>query len=156
MATVILGDSITEYWDLDNYFVNTINKGVAGNTPQQMLDRIDDALESNPDQVLIIAGTNAPYVSSAATIIEMAEIARTGGAKVYLSIIPPRQWWIVPFLNELVKLAFLNGYPLVNFYTGMVHPNGNQKEELFTDGTHPNTLGYDQMAVRVKKLMRNI
>ena len=58
---VFFGDSITEMWKFEDYFVGKpyLNRGVGGQTTPQMLVRFrQDAIELHPRVVIILAGTN--------------------------------------------------------------------------------------------------
>src|SRR5260370_5920342 len=58
---VFLGDSITEYWKLPNYFPGKpyINRGVDGQTTPEMLVRFrQDVIHLHPKVVVILAGNN--------------------------------------------------------------------------------------------------
>src|SRR5271170_4637771 len=58
---VFLGDSITDYWKLADYFPGKpyINRGIGGQTTPQMLIRFrQDVIDLHPKVVVILAGTN--------------------------------------------------------------------------------------------------
>jgi hypothetical protein len=58
---VFLGDSITDFWRLNEYFQNRdfVNRGISGQTTGQMLGRMKaDVLDLKPAAVLVLAGTN--------------------------------------------------------------------------------------------------
>src|SRR6202795_1262043 len=57
---VFLGDSITDYWKLTNYFPGKpyINRGVDGQTTSQMLVRFrQDVIDLHPSVLVVLAGT---------------------------------------------------------------------------------------------------
>ena len=59
--TIFLGDSITDGYDLDKYFMNDdyINKGIGGNTTLDILDRLkEDVIDYNPSKIILLIGTN--------------------------------------------------------------------------------------------------
>ncbi len=58
---VFMGDSITDSWKLAEYFPGKpyINRGISGQTTQQMLIRFRaDVIDLKPKVVVILAGTN--------------------------------------------------------------------------------------------------
>jgi len=58
---VFFGDSITDFWHLDEYFPGKpyINRGIGGQTTPQMLIRFrQDVIDLHPKVVIILAGTN--------------------------------------------------------------------------------------------------
>src|ERR1700726_4346350 len=97
---VFLGDSITEYWKLPNYFPGKpyINRGVDGQTTPEMLVRFrQDVIHLHPKVVVILAGTNDIAGVTGPTFNEdieanyasFAELARANGIRVvYSSILP--------------------------------------------------------------------
>jgi lysophospholipase L1-like esterase len=85
---VFFGDSITEYWHLNEYFPLMslyINRGVAGDTTPWMLNRFQTGvIDLHPKVVVILAGTNdiagfAGPVSSEQTRDNLAGMARWAG-----------------------------------------------------------------------------
>lgn len=59
-SIVFLGDSIISNYDLNNYFDNKllINRGIAGDTAEKMLKRVDQIIDIKPSIVIINAGSN--------------------------------------------------------------------------------------------------
>lgn len=59
---VFIGDSITEYWDLNVYFNNSryiVNRGIGGDVSEIVLKRFDaDVLQLNPCKVICLVGCN--------------------------------------------------------------------------------------------------
>ncbi|MEO6943094.1 MAG: GDSL-type esterase/lipase family protein [Lacisediminihabitans sp.] len=57
---VFLGDSITQNGDWASWFpeANTVNLGVSGDTTDDVLLRLDAAVEAAPDSILLLIGTN--------------------------------------------------------------------------------------------------
>src|SRR6202042_3682931 len=58
---VFLGDSITDFWRLNEYFPDRdfVNRGISGQITSQMLGRMKaDVLDLHPEAVVILAGTN--------------------------------------------------------------------------------------------------
>ena len=59
---LFLGDSITEYYDLNNYYPNmpVINSGIAGNTTEDILDEMQERVYQYKSKykIFILIGTN--------------------------------------------------------------------------------------------------
>src|ERR1035441_9567188 len=58
---VFMGDSITDFWRLDQYFPGKpyVNRGIGGQTTPQMLVRMyPDVIELKPAAMVLLAGTN--------------------------------------------------------------------------------------------------
>src|SRR6202161_3014819 len=84
---VFVGDSITDYWKLEDYFPGKpyINRGIDGQTTPQMLVRFrQDVIDLHPKVLVVLAGTNdiagvtgpARNQDIEANYTTMAELAR--------------------------------------------------------------------------------
>ncbi len=169
---IFFGDQITEYWNRANesFLVKNgwINRGIAGQTTDQMLIRFrQDVISLHPKVVVILAGLNdiaglhgAP--SSEETILDnlmsMAELARANGIQVVLASLTPvcncyshsaaRERWQerINELNELIeKYCSKSGAVFLDYFEAMAE-DGNMKKELTKDGIIPNESGYALMA----------
>ncbi len=97
---VFFGDSITDIWQLDQYFPDKpyVNRGIGGQTTPQMLVRFrQDVIDLHPKVVVILAGTNdiagntGPMLSEdiEANYSTLAELARLHGIRVvFASVLP--------------------------------------------------------------------
>src|ERR1700726_4824846 len=97
---VFLGDSITDYWKLSDYFPGKpyINRGIDGQTTPEMLVRFrQDVIDLRPKVVIVLAGTNDIAGVTGRTSNEdiesnyasMAELARAHGIRmVFASVLP--------------------------------------------------------------------
>jgi lysophospholipase L1-like esterase len=106
---VFLGDSITDFWKLDEYFPGKpyVNRGISGQTTPQMLVRMyPDVIELQPAAMVLLAGINDVSRNtgpSTAEMIEqnimaMTELAQRHGIKVILcSLLPVSDY---PFLRQ--------------------------------------------------------
>src|SRR5271165_3865194 len=106
---VFLGDSITDFWKLDEYFPGKpyVNRGIAGQTTPQMLVRMyPDVIDLKPAAMVMLAGTNdiarntGPMTAELIeeNIMAMTELAQHHGIKVILcSVLPVSDY---PFLKQ--------------------------------------------------------
>jgi lysophospholipase L1-like esterase len=106
---IFLGDSITDFWKLDEYFSDKpyVNRGISGQTTPQMLVRMyPDVIDLKPAAMVVLAGINDVSRNtgpSTAEMIEqnimaMTELARAHGIKVILcSLLPVSDY---PFLKQ--------------------------------------------------------
>lgn len=106
---VFLGDSITDFWKLDQYFPGKpyVNRGISGQTTPQMLVRMyPDVIDLQPGAMILLAGINDVSRNtgpSTAEMIEenimaMNELAQRHGIKVILcSLLPVSDY---PYLKE--------------------------------------------------------
>lgn len=168
---VFFGDSITENWNLAEYFPGRpfINRGIHSQTTSQMLLRFRaDVIELKPRVVVILAGTNdlerrVPLESIEANIASMAEPASAVGIRVVLaSILPVRDVKTlsgretpnttlrtpaqIAALNERLKrYSTEKGFVYLDYFSAVADENGMLKPELSADGLHPNANGYEVM-----------
>lgn len=106
---VFMGDSITDFWKLDEYFPNKpyVNRGIGGQTTPQMLVRMyPDVIDLKPAAMVLLAGINDVSHNtgpSTAEMIEqnimaMTELAQHHGIKVILCSLSPVSDY--PFLQQ--------------------------------------------------------
>lgn len=174
-----MGDSITAIWNREGtgdgkgnpaFFTinNFFNKGISGNTTDDMLARFDsDMFSSTPSIIVILAGTNDiagnDGVVDDAHIINniqtMAKKATDAGCKVILcSILPCKEYaWKpsltgdaspknrIPVVNALIKkLCQEKGYEFCDYYAATVDPKdpGAMIESYTYDNCHPTQSTY--------------
>ena len=106
---VFMGDSITDFWRLDQYFPAKpyVNRGIGGQTTPQMLVRMyPDVIDLKPAAMIVLAGTNdiarntGPMTAELIeeNIMAMTELAQQHGIKVVLcSVLPVSDY---PFLKQ--------------------------------------------------------
>jgi acyl-CoA thioesterase I len=176
---VFVGDSITDYWKLADYFPAkpyvVINRGIDGQTTPQMLVRFhQDVIELHPKVVVILAGTNdvagvtgpARNEDIEANYVSMAELARLHGIRtVFASLLPvynytpeskesfalrPRERILA--LNAWLKdYCATNGLVYLDYFSALVDDKGMLRRDLSDDGLHPNAAGYQIMAPLAQK-----
>ncbi len=106
---VFMGDSITDFWKLDESFPGQpyVNRGIGGQTTPQMLVRMyPDVIDLKPAAMVVLAGTNdiagntGPLTAEMIeeNIMAMTELAQLHGIKVILcSLLPVSDY---PFLRS--------------------------------------------------------
>ncbi len=172
---VFMGNSITIGWIKTHpeFFAGKsyVNRGISGQTTPQMLLRFrQDVLNLNPAAVVILAGINdiaentgpSTIQMIADNIFSMAELAKINNIKVVLcSVLPaidfPWRHGLEPAekvikLNDTIKsYAENNGFEYVDYYSSMVNESKGLKDDLGTDGVHPNFNGYLIMETLLEK-----
>ena len=168
---VFMGDSITDGWGrgYGKFFPGKpyINRGISGQTTPQMLIRFrPDVIALRPKAVVILAGTNdiagntgpATLESIEDNLASMSELARANGIRVVLASLLPVCDYIKPqtprrptekilAVNAWMKdYAAKNGFIYLDYYSAMLDDNKMLKQELTSDGLHPNDAGYEIMA----------
>ena len=177
---VFLGDSITDYWKLPDYFPGKpyINRGIDGQTTPEMLLRFrQDVIDLHPKVVVVLAGTNDIAGVTGPTLNEdieanyasMAELARAHRIRiVFASVLPvhnythdakesfalrPRERILA--LNKWLKdYCDKNRLVYLDYFSALVDERGMLKQSLADDGLHPTDTGYKIMAPLAEKAIQ--
>src|ERR1700723_289846 len=174
---VFLGDSITDYWKLADYFPGKpyINRGIDGQTTPQMLVRFrQDVINLHPAVLVVLAGTNdvagvtgpARNEDIEANYASMAELARLHHIRVvFASLLPVNNYTedskesfaLRPRERILALNAWLKDYCAKNdlvyldYFSAMIDDKGLLERNLSDEGLHPNAAGYKVMAPLAEK-----
>jgi lysophospholipase L1-like esterase len=178
---VFLGDSITDYWKLADYFPGKpyINRGIDGQTTPQMLVRFrQDVIDLHPKVLVVLAGTNdvagvtgpARNEDIEANYASMAELARLHRVRVVFgSLLPvnnytddakesfalrPRER-ILALNTWLKNYCTKNGFVYLDYFSAVADDKGMLKRDLSDEGLHPNAAGYRIMAPLAEKAITN-
>ncbi|MGA2421403.1 MAG: SGNH/GDSL hydrolase family protein [Candidatus Acidiferrum sp.] len=177
---VFLGDSITDYWKLPNYFPGKpyINRGIDGQTTPEMLVRLrQDVIELHPKVLVVLAGTNDIAGVTGRTLNEdieanyasMAELARAHHIRVvFASVLPVHKYThdaeesfalrprerILGLNKWLKEYCDMNGFVYLDYFSALVDERGMLKRELADDGLHPTDAGYKIMAGLAEKAIQ--
>ncbi len=174
---VFLGDSITDYWKLENYFAGKpyINRGVDGQSTPEMLVRFrQDVIDLHPAVLVVLAGTNDIAGVTGPTRNEdleanyssMAELARAHHIRViFASLLPvnnytqeakesfalrPRER--LQAVNDWLRdYCGKNGLVYLDYASSLADEKSMLRRELSDDGLHPNDAGYKIMAPLAEK-----
>jgi lysophospholipase L1-like esterase len=174
---VFLGDSITDYWKLADYFPGKpyINRGIDGQTTPQMLVRFrQDVINLHPKVLVVLAGTNdiagvtGPMRSEniQANLASMAELARVHHIRVVLASLLPANNYTpdakenfalrprgkILALNEWLRdYCAKNGLVYLDYFSAVLDQQVLLRRDLSDDGLHPNAAGYKIMAPLAEK-----
>ncbi len=174
-SVVFMGDSITEFWKVNDIHFFTenpfINRGISGQTTPQMLLRFrQDVLNLKPATVVILAGINDIAENTGpitidqimGNIISMVELAKANKIKVVLcSVLPANHFYWNPKLQPADKVIALNSLlqnysnknkiRFVDYYSSMVDNEKGLLKKYGEDGVHPNLEGYKVMEALLLK-----
>jgi lysophospholipase L1-like esterase len=177
---VFLGDSITDYWKLPDYFPGKpyINRGIDGQTTPEMLVRFrQDVVDLHPKVVVVLAGTNDIAGVTGPTLNEdieanyasMAELARAHRiSMVFASVLPVHNYThdaeesfalrprdrILALNKWLKEYCAKNGFVYLDYFSVLVDERGMLKRALADDGLHPTVAGYKIMATVAEKAIQ--
>lgn len=174
---VFLGDSITDYWKLADFFPGKgyINRGIDGQSTPQMLVRFrQDVIDLHPAVLVVLAGTNDVAGVTGRTRNEdieanyssMADLARAHHIRLaFASLLPvnnysedakesfavrPRER-ILALNSWLKNYCAQNGLVYLDYFSAMADDKGLLKRDLSDEGLHPNAAGYKVMAPLAEK-----
>ena len=173
---LFLGDSITEYYDLDKYFPNmpVVNSGVAGDTTDDILsDMKNRVYDYNPSKVFLLIGTNdlrdeksvAEVIDNIKKIIEEIKLNRSE-SEIYLESIYPvnkninkklvgaRENDDINKINEEIeKYTKEQDITFIDTHELLVDEDGLLKEDYTDDGLHLNDEGYEVVSKTLEKYL---
>ncbi|MBT8291807.1 MAG: SGNH/GDSL hydrolase family protein [Eudoraea sp.] len=176
---VFMGNSITIGWShhQPEFFEGKpyVNRGISGQTTPQMLVRFrQDVIDLKPKVVAILAGTNdiagntgpSTLEMIADNLMSMAELAEANGIKVVLcSVLPAYDYpWRkglkpnekIPALNNMIKAySERKGFVYLDYFSAMTDGNNGLRQNLGSDGVHPNKKGYELMAPLAEKAIND-
>jgi lysophospholipase L1-like esterase len=177
---VFLGDSITDYWKLPDYFPGKpyINRGVDGQTTPEMLVRFrQDVIDLQPKVLVVLAGTNdiagvtgpTRNADIEANYASIAELARAHHIQVVFSSVLPVNNYThdaeesfalrprdrILALNKWLKdYCATNRFVYLDYFSALVDEQGMLKRNLADDGLHPTDTGYKIMAPLAEKAIQ--
>ena len=177
---VFLGDSITDYWKLPDYFPGKpyINRGIDGQTTPEMLVRFrQDVIGMHPKVLVVLAGTNdiagvtgrTSNEDIEANYASMADLARAHAIRVvFASVLPVHNYThdaeesfalrprarILALNKWLKEYCAKNRFVYLDYFSAMVDERGMLKRALADDGLHPNDAGYKIMAPLAEKAIQ--
>lgn len=182
---IFFGNSITQSWsDYTKFFSDNgyINKGISGQTTDQMLLRFkEDVVDEKPYCVVILAGINDLAQNNGPISLEdifeniksIIKIANDNNIKVILSSILPTYEFLwnpgiypsndIIFLNKNLKDFCKSGEATyVDYHSSMKDKRDGLKDELTYwrddfngyDGVHPNKKGYLKMEKIISKTLK--
>src|SRR6202167_6235211 len=177
---IFLGDSITDYWKLAEYFPGKpyINRVIDGQTTPEMLVRFrQDVIDLHPKVLVVLAGTNDIAGVTGRTTNEdieanyesMAELARAHGIRtVFASVLPVNNYThdaeesfalrprgrILALNKWLRDYCAKNRLVYLDYFSALVDERGMLKRVLADDGLHPTGAGYKIMAPLAEKAIQ--
>ena len=162
---VFLGDSLTDYFDLDAAFpdYSVVNSGVAGNTTDNVLADLNNrVMIYNPSQVFVWLGTNdlrdektpQQTIESLQEIIDQIQTERSLAKITLISLIPvnaqvnPATVGLcsndhIQEVNQgLQEIAKEQELDYIDLFSELKDEQGNLKSEYTVDGLHLSDAGY--------------
>ena len=173
---LFLGDSLTDYFDLETYFPNqpVVNSGIAGNTTDQILASMKTRVyDYNPSKIFLLIGTNdlrdgksqEAVVQNIEKIIEEIQINRKQ-AEIFVESLYPVNASVSSAVgirsNETIQNinAQLQEYcneedlTYIDLYAKLQDEQGNLQTQYTVDGLHLNDAGYQVVAKVLQEYLK--
>jgi lysophospholipase L1-like esterase len=167
---LFIGDSLIEYYDWQARFPHAAvhNLGVAGETVEELLQRVPRITESVPraDMLFIMTGINNvamesfDFLSSYCKIIEGLSGAYPESRIFITSLLPVQLEWVPPEiikkLNKFLEwLAENTGAEFMDLYSLFMASAGEHplREFFLPDGVHLSEIGYAAWAGAVEEVI---
>ncbi len=164
-SIVFLGDSLTEWFNLQEYFKrnNLVNRGVAGDITDGVLYRMGEITNATPGEIYLMIGINDVFqgypveqiVRNLKTIIDRI-LEESPGTKLSVqSILPINEEYFIIGDNMNIKITEINkqleGFCIyrkikyINLHPHFLH-DGKLNPEYTYDGGHLTEKGYEKWA----------
>ncbi len=153
--TVFLGDSLTEWFPLDEMFpgANIKNRGISGDTTTGVLKRLEQVTAARPSKIFLLIGTNDigfnyPHKTIVANYDQILSRIRQESPQttLYVQTLLPRHKRYaakVRALNtEIAVLARKHGCHLIDLFPAFADESGGLRREFSNDDLHLLYAGY--------------
>lgn len=177
---LFLGDSITYFYKLENYFpgMNVVNSGIGGNVTSNILEDMKDRVyQYNPSKVFLLIGTNDlnkglgvdKIVNNIEEIIKEIQanrpycevylesiypINKTDDDKVDMDMVNKRNNQDIKEINNRLKdFCNKNKVTFIDMYKELQDDEENLKLEYTNDGLHLSDLGYEVVTKKIKEYL---
>mgnify|MGYP004499720381 FL=1 len=170
---VFLGDSITNGYNLDEYYPEypTVKSGVNGYKTQDILNNMNNMVYIyNPSKVFLLIGINDIHagkskeyiINNIEKIIDNIKENRKN-AKIYVESIYPvnskirsnsKNDFTIEVNKEIKKLCKEKNIVYINIHDLLIDNNGDLKKKYTTDGLHLSEDGYKVVTKEIKKYLK--
>ncbi len=154
---VFLGDSITEGGTWEELFpeLPTLNRGIGGDSTEDVLARLDEAINA-PAAVNLLIGTNDLHLGPRLSDLDgiatrVGQIVsriqqKAPAASIYLNSVMPRTTLLTSRIRSLneryVAVAARTGVTYVDLWPALADGRGELRGEFTTDHLHLKDVGY--------------
>lgn len=170
---IMIGDSMIAYLNFHRYQIDDwINQGIAGDTTNGVLKRLDAVTRLKPKRVIVSIGSNDLVLTQNTTDMTISNIKTIldtlkKTSDVYLCLITPvnpmmkhaNQAYIagrtneaINMLNQRLKEEWIDH--IIDVHTPLLDEHGLLLETLSKDGIHLNDAGYSVFLKSIKNRLR--
>ena len=173
---LFLGDSLTDYFDLETYFPNqpVVNSGIAGNTTDQILASMKTRVyDYNPSKIFLLIGTNdlrdgkpqEAVVQNIEKIIGEIQTNRKQ-AEIFVESLYPvnasvssavgvRSNATIQNINaQLQEYCNEKDLTYIDLYAKLQDEQGNLQTQYTVDGLHLSDMGYQVVAEVLQEYLK--
>jgi lysophospholipase L1-like esterase len=155
---IFLGNSITDYCDWYELFgkSNIKNRGIGGDIINGVIDRLDEIVESKPQKIFLMIGTNdlgrgkniGEILSDYERLVKLI-LTKTPETELYLQSILPtkdnpnrKNSDIIEINKGIIQIAESHSLTYVNLFDLLKTNNNELNMDYSYDGLHINGKGY--------------
>lgn len=178
---LFLGDSITDFYDLKQFYSNSVyyvNSGINGNKTDDILNNMEERVyQYNPSRVFLLIGTNdiiigrseEKIVNNIKKIVSNIQKVRpfckiyiesiypinnTNNAKIDHDMVKTRSNSMIKNINkELKKYAEKEDIKYIDMYSILVDQDDNLRLEYTKEGLHISEQGYRVITKKIKEII---
>lgn len=178
---LFLGDSITDFYDLDKYYegLPVVNSGINGNRTTDILNDMKNRVyRYNPSKVFLLIGTNDiidgkendEIINNIKKIIELIKknrsyaeiylesiypVNKTDNDKISLSMVSSRDNDQITEINKKLKqYCDEKKITYIDLYSKLVDDEGNLKLDYTKEGLHLSDDGYKVVTEEISKYIK--
>lgn len=180
-ATVFLGDSLTEFYQLEEFFFGEkiYNRGIASDTTDGVLKRLDtNVINIEPKKVFIQIGTNDyrknnnDYIFNNIVKIIKNIQEQLNNVEIYIISLYPvnhkKKFYsrffvqnrknanIIELNKMLINYCNENNLTYIDVYSNLIDNNGQLKVEYTIEGLHISYEGYEVITSILKPYVYNL
>lgn len=167
---VMLGDSITHEGLWPEYFPEAapLNRGIGGDTTQDILERLDAIYPLRPRQLFLLIGINdlnmgrrpEQTLANYALILDRLREHLPSTRVFVQSVLPVGASWklarnrnVIALNRRIEALARERGLAFIDLHPHFCNAGGELRAELSNDGIHLGPGGYAEWCARIRPLI---
>lgn len=177
-AIVFFGDSLTDFFPIQDFFPDQViyNRGIAGDTTKDLLQRLDNIIEIAPSKIFIQIGTNdlGKAKSPDKIVRNIVKLYQTlqdkiPGVKLYaISLYPVshHKMWLSPIIagirsnKRIREVNFMlkrvceeKNIPYIDLHSKLEDKKGRIHRHYTLEGLHISGLGYSVIAETLREYL---
>ena len=160
----MVGDSLTQYYDLNKYFPNksTKNRGIAGDSTTSLLNRLDKSIRGmNPKiTILLIGANNVSTFQNDYELLVQKTMEYLPNTELYLCSITPTCGAYQGYMSQIKEnnvyiqsIVTKHSLYYLDLYSSLIDNETNLLRESYTvEGQHFNENGYLKITEQIQTI----